>query len=136
MVSKYFNNKKGVASLIIIISLSTLVFIVSFSMAIISFWQLMKVKNNFDSLSAYYSAYSGIEDAMIKLERNITLNGSYNLSVVKDNDVLISISNTGSSAQIVSTSSYNNNYRKFEAEVLIDPETGLVTISSIKEKTY
>ncbi len=136
MSRQTFKNQKGVASLIVVISLSTIVFMISFSMTIISFWQLMKVKNNFDSLSAYYSAYSGIEDALLKLERNITLNGSYNLSVIKTNDVLVSITNTGSSAQIVSTASYNNNYRKLEALTSIDSETGLITIDSIKERTY
>ena len=136
MSRQTFKNQKGVASLIVIISLSTIVFMISFSMTIISFWQLMKVKDNFDSLSAYYSAYSGIEDALLKLERNINLNGSYNLSVINPNDVTVNVLNTGSSAQISSISSYNENYRKFKAESSIDSETGLVTIISIAEEVY
>jgi hypothetical protein len=136
MSRQTFKNQKGVASLIVIISLSTIVFMVSFSMTIISFWQLMKAKDNFDSLSAYYSAYSGIEDALLKLERNINLNGSYNLSVINPNDVTVNVLNTGSSAQISSISSYNENYRKFKAEASIDSETGLVTVISIVEEVY
>ena len=136
MSRQTFKNQKGVASLIVVISLSTIVFMISFSMTIISFWQLMKVKDNFDSLSAYYSAYSGIEDALLKLERNINLNGSYNLSVINPDDVTVNVLNTGSSAQISSISSYNENYRKFKAEASIDSETNLVTVISITEEVY
>ncbi|HOQ15682.1 MAG TPA: hypothetical protein PLQ27_02585 [Candidatus Paceibacterota bacterium] len=136
MSRQTFKNQKGVASLIVVISLSTIVFMISFSMTIISFWQLMKAKDNFDSLSAYYSAYSGIEDALLKLERNINLNGSYNLSVINPDDVTVNVLNTGSSAQIVSTSSYGNNYRKLKVSASIDSETGLVTILSITEEVY
>lgn len=61
---------KGVAALITVISLGSLVFIISLSTAVLTYWSIQNVNANQKSLSAYYSAYSGIQDALIRLERN------------------------------------------------------------------
>jgi len=136
-LKEFFNQKrKGVASLITILSLSSIIFIIIFTTAIIFFWQFMKIRNNFYALNSYYSAYSGIQDALLKLERNIDFSGSYYLSVLNNNDVSINLINNDNSALITSTSSYFNNFKKIQLEALINTETGKITINSFKEVSY
>ncbi len=131
-----FQKSKGVASLITIVILSSIIFLVVFSSAIISFWQMMKFKNNFSSLAAYNAAYSGIQDALIKLERNFNFNGSYNLSVNRENDVSVSVLNSNNTATITSSSSFLNQYKKLQVIASINTETGKITITSLKEISY
>ncbi|MGE4554901.1 MAG: hypothetical protein AB7D02_02135 [Candidatus Paceibacterota bacterium] len=135
MLKKYFL-KKGVASLVTVFSLGSLIFIVSFSMSIIFFWQIMKSRNNFYALASYYSSYSGIQDALLKIERNINFSESYNLSILNQNDVSISVTNNGSSITIVSSSSYFNNFKKLQATLSADSQTGRVSIVSLQEISY
>lgn len=140
MTSKFVKNhscsaRKGVAALVTILSLSTLIFIVSLSTAAVTFWGVKNIDSNQKSLKAYYAAYSGIQDALIKLERNKDFSGNFNLSINSTNDVSISVSNTGSSATITSTATYRQINKKLQAITDIDTTTGLITPTSTTELT-
>ena len=125
---------KGVAALITVISLGSLVFIISLSTAVLTYWSIQNVNANQKSLNAYYSAYSGIQDALIRLEKNKDLSlSSYYLSVDKDNDIEISFDKEGSEITITAIATIDQFIKKITAICDLDPITGLVLPKSIKE---
>ena len=123
----------GVAALITVISLGSLVFVISLSTAVVTFWSIKNIDANQKSMIAYYAAYSGIQDALIKLERNKDFSGEYSLSINNTDDVSITVSNTDSSATITSSASINQFNKKMQTITDIDNTTGLVTPVSTTE---
>jgi len=121
--------KKGVAALIAVISIGALITIIGFSSAVISYWANQNVDSNKKSLKAYYAAYSGIQDELIKLERNKDYTTSFNLSINATNDVSV----TFSGGTITSTSTLSQINKKLQTVVIIDSTTGLVTPTSTSE---
>jgi len=127
--------RKGVAALVTILSLGTLIFIVSLSTAVVTFWGIKNIDSNQKSLKAYYAAYSGVQDALLKLERNKDFSGDFNLSINSTNDVSVSVSNTGSQATITVTSVFGQINKKIETVADINSTTGLITPTSTTELT-
>ena len=121
--------KKGVAALIAVISIGALITIIGFSSAVISYWANQNVDSNKKSLKAYYAAYSGIQDALIKLERNKDYTTNFNLSINATNDVSIAFSG----GTITSTSTLSQINKKLQTVVIIDSTTSLVTPTSTSE---
>jgi len=121
--------KKGVAALIAVISIGALITIIGFSSAVISYWANQNVDSNKKSLKAYYAAYSGIQDELIKLERNKDYTTSVNLSINATNDVSV----TFSGGTITSTSTLSQINKKLQTTVVIDATTGLITPTSTSE---
>jgi len=121
--------KKGVAALIAVISIGALITIIGFSSAVISYWANQNVDSNKKSLKAYYAAYSGIQDELIKLERNKDYTTSVNLSINATNDVSV----TFSGGTITSTSTLSQINKKLQTVVIIDSTTSLVTSTSTSE---
>ena len=127
--------RKGVAALITILSLGTLVFIISLATSILAFWAIKNIDATQKSLKTYYAAYSGVQDALIKLERNKDFNSSFNLSINTDNDVYVSVINTTSSATITATSTLSQVNKKIQTITDINSTTGLITPTSTIELT-
>jgi len=127
--------KKGVATIIIVISLGTLIFIVSLATTILAFWSTQNISASQKSLKAYYAAYSGVQDSLIKLERNKDFSGNFNLSINSTNDVSVSVSNTGSQATITVTSAFGQANKKIQTITDVDSTTGLITPTSTTELT-
>ena len=127
--------RKGVAALITILSLGTLVFIISLATSILAFWAIKNIDATQKSLKTYYAAYSGIQDSLIKLERNKDFNSSFNLSINTDNDVYVSVINTTSSATITATSTLSQVNKKIQTITDINSTTGLITPTSTIELT-
>jgi hypothetical protein len=117
---------RGVAALITVISLGSLVFIISLSTAIITFWSIKNIDANQKGMVTYYAAYSGIQDALIKLERNKDFSGEYSLSINDTDDVSIIVSNTGESVTIYSEAVSGQIYKRIETTADIDGTTGLI----------
>ncbi len=117
---------RGVAALITVISLGSLVFVISLSTAIVTFWSIKNIDANQKGMIAYYAAYSGIQDALIKLERNKDFSGEYNLSINNENDVSVIVSNTGESVTIYSEAVSGQIYKRIETTADIDSTTGLI----------
>ena len=126
---------RGVAALVTVLSLGTLIFTVSFATAILTFWSIKGIDSNRKSLNAYYTASSGIQDALIKLERNKDFSGSFNLSVNSTNDVSVSVSNNDNSATITSTALSGEINKKIQTITDINTTTGLITPTSTIELT-
>lgn len=127
--------RKGVAALITILSFSALIFIVSLSTAAVTFWGVKNIDSNQKSLKAYYSAYSGMQDALLKLERNKDFSGDFNLSINSTNDVSVSVSNIGGQATIVVTSTVGQINKKLQTVSDINSTTGLIIPTSTTELT-
>ena len=127
--------RKGVAALVTILSLGSLIFIVSLSTTVLAFWAIQNIDSTQKSLKAYYAAYSGIQDSLIKLERNKDFNSSFNLSINADNDVYVSVINTTSSATITATSTLSQVNKKIQTITDINSTTGLITPTSTIELT-
>jgi len=129
-----FKNK-GVAALVTVLSLGTLIFIISLATAVLAFWGIKNIDATQKSLKVYYAAYSGVQDALIKLERNKDFNSSFNLSINATDDVSVSVSNIGNSATITATSTLSQINKKIETITDINTTTGLITPTSTEELT-
>ncbi len=130
-----FIKHKGVASIVSVISLGTLIFIISLATSIISYYSNQNVALSLNTQKAYYASYSGIQDALLKLERNKDYSSTgYNLSVISTNDVSVTVSNSQGQVTITSTGSCSNITKKIQNISLIDSTTGLVTPTSIAEQ--
>ena len=126
---------RGVAALVTILSLGTLIFTVSLATTILAFWGIKNMDVNKKILKSYYAAYSGVQDALIKLERNKDFNSSFNLSINATNDVSVSVSNTGTQATITCTSALGQINKKLQTITDINSTTGLITPTSTTELT-
>ncbi len=129
------SRRKGVAAIVAILSLGSLIFIISLSTTVVTFWGVQNIKNSSNGLKAYYASYSGIQDALIKLERNKDFSSSFYLSVNGDNDVSVSISNIGNEVTITSTAVIGEISKKLQTTTDIDSNTGLITPSFTTELT-
>ena len=126
---------KGVAALIMVWSLGGLIFTISMGSALIAFWANQNIKSIRDSNKAYYAAYSGLQDSLIKLERNKDFTGSFNLSINGTNDVSVNVSFASGQATINSTSTLSQINKKLQTIADIDATTGLITPTSTVEQT-
>ena len=125
---------RGVAALITVLSLGGLIMTISMGMALISFWANQNIKSIRDSNKAFYAAYSGIQDTLIKLERNKDFpSGSFNLSLYNTNDVSANFTNSSGQATVNATSTVGIVNKKLQAVINVDTTTGLVTPTSTVE---
>ena len=127
---------KAVAALITVLTLGGIIFVLALSTSLLAFWSSQNVYSQRWSNQAYYAAYSGIQDALIRLERNKDFSSSgYNLSVYSSNDVLVTVSNNSSSATITALATEKKMESKLQTIVDIDTTTGLITPTSTTELT-
>jgi hypothetical protein len=103
--------------------------------AIISFWANQNIKSIRDSNKAFYAAQSGLQDSLIKLERNKDFTGSFNLSINGTNDVSCSVSNSNGLAITTSTASLLQINKRLQTTINISTTTGLITPTSTTELT-
>ena len=128
------NSLKGVATLITVLSIGSLISIISFSMAIISYLSAQNIKSALDSTKSFYAAYSGLQDAQLKLERDKDYSSTnFNLSINDDDDVSVSVSNINGEAIATSTSGFSSVNKQLQTVFVIDTTTGLVTPTSTTE---
>jgi hypothetical protein len=127
--------KKGIAALVTVLSLGTLIFTVSLATTVLAFWGIKNLDVNKKILKSYYAAYSGVQDTLIKLERNKGFSGDFNLSINSTNDVSVSVSNTGNSATITSTATSGQINKRIQTIADINTTTGLITPTSTEELT-
>jgi len=130
---KFNKPYKGVAILIAVLSLGGLIFVISLSSALISFWANQNIKSIRDSNKAFYAAQSGLHDVLIKLERNKDFTGSFNLSINGTNDVSVVVSFASNQATINSTSTLSQINKKLQTKADINSTTGLITPTSTTE---
>jgi len=127
---------RGVAALITVLSLGGLIFTISMGSALISFWANQNIKSIRGSNKAFYAAQSGLQDALIKLERNKDYTtGGFNLNINGTNDVSVTVSFASGQATITSTSTLSQINKNLQAIADIDATTGLITPTSTVEQT-
>ena len=127
---------RGVAALITVLSLGGLIFTISMGSALISFWANQNIKSIRGSNKAFYAAQSGLQDSLIKLERNKDFpSGSFTLSVYNTGDVSVSVTNSSGQATVNATSTISQINKKLQAIADIDATTGLITPTSTVEQT-
>ena len=118
-MSKNKINDKGFAAIMALILTISLVLVVSFSITIIIINENRIDKNLVLSAQSYYSAESGIEDALFRV-----MNG-YNYAAVNEDfdlggsTVSQYITQNGNSTIVKSVSSHQGNERKIETELII-----------------
>ena len=127
--------RKGIAAIMTIISLGTLIFIISLTTTVLAFWGVKNIDATQKSLKVHYAAYSGIQDALIKLERNNDFNASFNLTINSTNDVSVTVSNIGTQATITATSTLSLINKKLQTVSDINSTTGLIIVTSTEELT-
>ena len=125
--------KKGAAALITILSIGSLLFTISLTSSMLVYYANQNIYSFDNSLKTYYAAYSGIQEALLRLERDKKFNNNLTLNINGTNDVSISILNYSSSATIISTSTYNLVNTAFQTVVDIATTTSLITPTSTSE---
>ena len=127
---------RGVAALITVLSLGGLIFTISMGSALISFWANQNIKSIRGSNKAFYAAQSGLQDALIKLERNKDYTtGGFNLNINGTNDVSVTVSFASGQATITSTSTLSQMNKNLQAVIDINATTGLIIPTSTVEQT-
>jgi len=127
--------RKGVAALITVLSLGGLIFLIALSATLISYWANQNSKSIKDATKAFYASQSGLNDALLKLERNKSFSSTngFNLSLYNTNDVFVTVSNSNGQATIIATSTIGIANKKIQAVVNVDTTTGLVSPTSTVE---
>ena len=127
---------RGVAALITVLSLGGLIFTISMGSALISFWANQNIKSIRGSNKAFYAAQSGLQDALIKLERNKDYTtGGFNLNINGTNDVSVTVSFASGQATITSTSTLSQMNKNLQTVADINATTGLIIPTSTVEQT-
>jgi len=129
--------RKGVAALVTVLSLGSLIFIVSLATTVLAFWAIKNIDATQKSLKAYYAAYSGVQDALIKLERNKDFKTIENFELsVNSANVSVSVSNDlDGHATTTSTAVLGQINKKLQTVTDIDTTTGLIIPTSTTELT-
>ncbi len=137
---EFLNNKKkksGFVSLLTTTTLGGIIFIISLATTYLVFWSSQNLLNSQKGLKAYYAAYSGLEEGLIRLTRNKDFNGTFNLSVNSTNDVAVSVSNLTNQATIEAIATVDGKIsKKLQLITGIDAVTGLITPATSKELTF
>ncbi|NOQ68334.1 DUF4082 domain-containing protein [Patescibacteria group bacterium] len=115
--NKNKKNNHGFAAILIVIVLMSLVLIVTFSLSAIIITKNRISKNLVLSAQSYYSAESGIEDALLRV-----INNDYNWTAINNfnldgSEISQNITQDGNITTIESLSSYYNNERKVKTEL-------------------
>jgi len=127
---------RGVAALVTVVSLGSLIFVISLSTAILAFWSIKNIDSNQKSTIAYYAAYPEIQDALMKLQRDKDFSGEYSLSVNDTDDVTVIVSNAGESVTIYSEAVSGQIHKRIKTTADIDSTTGLIVPTQTKEVPF
>ena len=135
MVNFYKAKKgnRGVAMLVTVILFGALISLLSGTMAILSYWENNAVKSKERSVMAYYTAYSGLLDSLLKLERNKDYSATNSTLSCQSATSTINVSTVSGTSTIDIVANAQNIERKLQGTVQVDATTGLITIYSLNE---
>jgi len=135
MVNFYKAKKgnRGVAMLVTVILFGALISLLSGTMAILSYWENNAVKSKERSVMAYYTAYSGLLDSLLKLERNKNYTATNSTLSCQSATSTINVSTVSGTSTIDIVANAQNIERKLQGTVQVDATTGLITIYSLNE---
>jgi hypothetical protein len=134
MIKKRF---KGVALFITVLSLGGLIVIIGLSSALIAYFSYQSVYSVINSTKAFYAAESGLQDALIRVERNKNYRDTFFLNIDGIQNVTVSFSqyDLSNDCIIISTSTISQANKKIQAIINID-NTGLINVSSTIENIF
>ncbi|MCK5122588.1 MAG: hypothetical protein KAQ87_00325, partial [Candidatus Pacebacteria bacterium] len=112
-------NNKGFATLMALLVVISLILVVSLSMVIIVINENQIDKSLILSTQSYYSAESGVEDALLRVINSNDYTYPVNNLNLGDSVVNRIITQNGNSTIIESVSSHHSNRRKIETELVI-----------------
>jgi len=118
-MNKNKTNNQGFAAIMALLVVISLVLVVSLSMSIIIINENKIDKSLVLSAQSYYSAESGIEDALLRImnnDYNYTATNNFNF---EESAVSQNITTNGDSTIVESISSYRSNERKVKTELII-----------------
>jgi type II secretory pathway pseudopilin PulG len=107
-------SNQGFAAIIVLMVIISLVLVVAFSVTIIVINEMKIDKNLILSAQSYYSAESGVEDAVLRVINNEYEYTAINNFAFGDADITQNITQVGDDISVQSFSSYFNNERKLE----------------------
>ncbi|MDP2864355.1 MAG: hypothetical protein Q8N73_01690 [bacterium] len=111
----YSFNQRGIAALLITNLILVAVFGIAVSIFALTYGEQKIIQNIVKTNQAYYAAEAGIEDALLRLSKNMKWSSLYNLNVgsalatIETSDVI------GGSRTITSTGNFSNRIRKIQA---------------------
>lgn len=111
-----FQNQKGQSALVMVLVVVTVMLIVIASVGFLTYNDLKTIGNVVDSAQSYYTAESGIEDAVYRISNGKSYSTSYSLSVASGTTT---VEVTGPITALVVTSNGNvdNSFRKLEVRL-------------------
>jgi hypothetical protein len=113
-------SSKGQAAILLIFVLGMIATIIGYSQVKLGNLESFRGRSSANSLQAYYSANSGIEDAIKKIKDDPVYSGKYNLTVpalAPANNVTITVTDSGTDKLILSVAKYNNYVRRINVVV-------------------
>ena len=110
-------NNNGFAAILVIVMLMSLVLIITFSLSMIITTKSRISKSLVLSARSYYSAESGIEDALLRITDNDYNWTAINSFTLDGSTVSQDITQVGDLTMVESLSSYYNNERKVKTEL-------------------
>ncbi len=105
--------QKGFATILVVIMALSIFIIISMSLFITTLSQQVIANNNVRSSQSYYVAEAGIEDALLRLLKDPSFVGSYELTV-GDKKSQVEINPIGTSRRVLSTGNVSRRIRKLE----------------------
>ncbi|MBZ1356321.1 MAG: hypothetical protein KY054_00920 [Candidatus Nealsonbacteria bacterium] len=105
--------QKGFATILVVIMALSIFIIISMSLFITTLSQQVIANNNVRSSQSYYVAEAGIEDALLRLLKDPSFLGSYELTV-GDKKSQVEINPIGTSRRVLSTGNVSRRIRKLE----------------------
>ncbi len=105
--------QKGFVAILVVIMALSIFIIISMSLFITTLSQQVIANNNVRSSQSYYVAEAGIEDALLRLLKDPSFVGSYELTV-GDKKSQVEINPIGTSRRVLSTGNVSRRIRKLE----------------------
>ena len=118
MNQEHIDRKTGFAAMITLFIVSGLILIITSSISTIMSAKKQISRNMVKSMQSYYSAESGIEDALLRVIKNYEYS-AMNSFVLDGADIDQSITQDGNTSTIESAASYSNNERKVRTSLAI-----------------
>ena len=128
--------KKGQAALPVILVIGGVIVLIGTSLSLRSYLEQKTILSDKNSKEALMAAESGINDALIRLSRDKTLDTSYELSISNTTKANVAISKNKPSfnqTTITSLGSSNQSQRELQCIVQIDEPTGNLKLVSCQE---
>ncbi len=116
MKAKNLHSQRGQAAIVAILVILAVVLILVGGVGLLTTNDLRNLNNIVTSSQSYYVAESGLEDALLRISRNMDYNASYTLNVGADS-TLVEVTGPSNALVITSKGNVNNRFRKLSVNL-------------------